>query len=57
MRNILTFIADGKDPSSADGVAFPTFETGLNVTSIVEAISQSAAAGGAWIDVPPDSNH
>ncbi len=54
MRNILTFIRDGRDPMAADGVAFPTFQTGLNVTRIVESISKSAEAGGAWIEVATD---
>jgi predicted dehydrogenase len=48
MRNILTFIAERRDPSEADEVTFPTFATGLGVTRIVDAIGASAHAGGRW---------
>jgi predicted dehydrogenase len=48
MRNILTFIAEGRPPAEADGGAFPTFATGLNIARIVDAIAASAKAGGRW---------
>jgi predicted dehydrogenase len=48
MRNILTFIAEGRDIREADGADFPTFATGLQVACIVDAIGASAAAGGRW---------
>jgi predicted dehydrogenase len=48
MRNILTFIAEGRDPLTADGVAFPTFADGLRTACIVEAIMQSS---GRWTKV------
>ena len=52
MNNILQFIRDGNDPKTADGTAFPTFRTGLNVTHIVEAIAASANENGKWIELP-----
>jgi len=48
MRNILGFIAEGRDPREADGTAFPTFATGHRVACIVDAIAASARAGGRW---------
>jgi hypothetical protein len=54
MRNIFTFIAEGRDPATADGVAFPTFETGYRLNCITDAILRSHQAGGAWVDVTFD---
>lgn len=51
MTNILGAIAEGADPSAIDPNRFCTFETGLNVTRIVDAIAASAQAGGVWTDV------
>lgn len=51
MRNILGFIAEGRDPATADELAFPTFATGLRVARIVDAIAASARAGGRWTNV------
>jgi predicted dehydrogenase len=51
MRNILTFIAEGRDPASADGIFFPGFEEGCRAVSIVDAIVKSHKAGGRWLDV------
>ncbi|MDO8538823.1 MAG: Gfo/Idh/MocA family oxidoreductase [Opitutaceae bacterium] len=48
MRNILGFIAEGRDPREADGATFPTFATGLGIARIVDAIAASAKAGGKW---------
>lgn len=54
MRNILGFIASGRDPREADEVAFPTFATGLRIARIVDAIAASAQAGGRWKPVKPN---
>lgn len=51
MRSIFTFIAEGRDPATADEVAFPTFLTGYRINCITDAIEQSRVAGGAWVDV------
>ncbi len=51
MLNILTFIADGRDPSEADEISFPTFRTGLDVARIIDAIVASSNAGGQWKEV------
>ena len=48
MRNILGFIRDRRDPRAADGIAFPTFATGVRVARIIDAIAASARAGGRW---------
>ncbi len=53
MRNILGFIAAGRDPREADELAFPTFATGLRIALLVDAIAASAAAGGRWQPVKP----
>ncbi len=52
MGNILGFIAEGRDPATADGVDFATFQTGLDVACIIDAITASNAQGGRWVDVP-----
>jgi predicted dehydrogenase len=51
MRNIFTFIAEGRDPATADGVAFPTFRTGHQINCITDAILRSHQQGGAWAAV------
>ena len=51
MRNIFSFIAEGRDPATADGVAFPTFQTGCQINCITDAILHSHRAGGAWVEV------
>jgi predicted dehydrogenase len=48
MRNILGFIAGGRDPRTADEITFPTFATGYRIACIVDAIAASAKAGGRW---------
>lgn len=54
MRNILGFIAAGRDPREADEIAFPTFTTGLRIARVVDAIAASANAGGRWRAVKSD---
>jgi predicted dehydrogenase len=51
MRNVLTFIAEGRDPATADGVQFARFEEGYRVACIVDAILKSQRAGSRWVDV------
>lgn len=51
MRNILTFIAEGRPVAEADGRDFATFATGVNIAAIVDAIAVSAKAGGRWQSV------
>jgi predicted dehydrogenase len=54
MRSIFSFIAEGRDPATADGVAFPTFQTGYQINCITDAILRSHRAGGAWVEVDYD---
>lgn len=51
MRNILTFIAEGRDPKEADGQLFPRFDEGLRAAIIVDAIIKSQQSGNHWVDV------
>lgn len=51
MRNILTFIAEGRDPKEADGQLFPRFEEGLRTASIVDAVIKSQQSGNQWVNV------
>jgi len=51
MRNILTFIAEGRDPATADGVQFPRFEEGCRAAFVVDAIMRSQNAGNRWMEV------
>ena len=51
MKNILGFIHEGRDAAEADGSEFATFETGLGVARIIDAIQESAAKGGRWTSV------
>jgi predicted dehydrogenase len=51
MRDIYTFIAEGKKPSDAHPPAFATFEDGYRANAIVEAILESAKAGSVWTKV------
>ena len=50
MRDIFTFIAEGRDPAQADGIAFPTFADGHRAACIIEAILQSQQRG-KWTKV------
>jgi predicted dehydrogenase len=54
MRNVFTFIAEGRDPATADGLAFPTFQTGYRIACVTDAILRSQHAGNAWVDVADD---
>ncbi len=51
MRDIYTFIADGKKPTDPHPPAFATFEDGYRANCIVDAILASSAAGGVWTTV------
>jgi predicted dehydrogenase len=51
MRDIYTFIAEGKRPTDAHPPAFATFEDGYRANAIVEAILDSAKAGSVWTKV------
>ena len=51
MRDIYTFIADGKKPADPHPPAFATFEDGYRANAIVDAILQSAKAGSVWTKV------
>jgi predicted dehydrogenase len=51
LGNILQFIADGREPSAADGILFPTFSDGCRAAAITDALLRSHAAGGVWTDV------
>lgn len=51
MRNILGFIAEGRDPAAADGDLFPTFDTGYDIACIVDAIVESQQQGSRWVNV------
>ncbi len=51
MRDIYTFIADGKGPTDPHPPAFATFEDGYRANCIVDAILASSAAGGVWTKV------
>ena len=52
MANILRFIHAEKDPLTADGNEFATFESGLRVARITDALLASSNAGGVWTEVP-----
>lgn len=45
MRDLLEAIATGADPA-------PSFQDGLRVQLVLDAVERSAAAGSGWIDVP-----
>jgi hypothetical protein len=51
MRDIYTFIADGRKASDKHPPAFPTFEDGYRENCVVEAILESAKQGGVWTKV------
>jgi predicted dehydrogenase len=50
MANILTFIADGRDARAADGVLFPTFQSGYRAAAIGDAMVASSRTG-SWAQV------
>ncbi len=47
LSNIFTFIAEGRNPLTADGVLFPTFECGYRAALIGDAMVASNRTG-AW---------
>lgn len=51
MRDIYTFVAEGHKPTDAHPPAFATFEDGYRANAIIEAILDSAKAGGVWTKV------
>jgi predicted dehydrogenase len=51
LGNIFQFIADGRDPATADGILFPTFIEGCRAAAITDALVRSHAAGGVWTNV------
>ena len=51
MRDIYSFIADGKGQTDPHPPAFATFEDGYRANCIVDAILASSAAGGVWTTV------
>jgi predicted dehydrogenase len=54
MKNIFAFIAERRDPRTADGVAFPTFQEGWRAACVTDAIQASHLAGGRWTKVNYD---
>ncbi len=51
LANIFEFIADNRDPRTADGLRFPTFDDGCRAASISDALVRSSARGGIWTNV------
>jgi predicted dehydrogenase len=51
MRDIYTFIAEGRKPDDPHPPAFATFEDGYRANCIVEAILESAKGGSVWTGV------
>jgi predicted dehydrogenase len=51
LRDVYTFIADGRDPAGPRPPAIATFEDGFRANCIVDAILESSAAGGKWTAV------
>jgi predicted dehydrogenase len=51
MRDIYTFIAEGRKPSDPHPPAFATFEDGYRANCVVEAILNSARQGSVWTKV------
>ncbi len=51
MADIYGFIAAGRGPSDPHPSAFATFEDGYRSNCVIDAILESAAAGGVWIEV------
>ncbi len=50
MANILTFIAEGRDARTADGMLFPTFADGYQAALIADAMVASSRTG-KWVQV------
>jgi predicted dehydrogenase len=51
MRDIYTFIADGKSMNDVRPPAFATFEDGYHAACIVDAVLESHRRGGVWTAV------
>jgi predicted dehydrogenase len=51
MKDVYTFIADGRQPEDPKPPAFATFEDGYRSACVVDAILKSHAAGGVWTNV------
>jgi len=51
MRDVYTFIADGKTPGEPRPPAFATFEDGYDAACVVDAILESHRRGGVWTKV------
>jgi predicted dehydrogenase len=51
IRDIYSFIADGRRPGSCRAPAFATFEDGYRVACLVDAVLDSHRAGGTWTKV------
>jgi predicted dehydrogenase len=46
MRDLIEAIANGRDPR-------PSFDDGLQVQLVLDAVTSSAELGSTWVDVPP----
>jgi hypothetical protein len=51
MRNIFTFIAEERDPRTADGILFSRFDEGCRSAAILDAILRSHSDDGRWTKV------
>jgi predicted dehydrogenase len=51
LRDIYTFIADGRSPADPKPPAFATFEDGYHAACVVDAILDSHRRGGVWTGV------
>ena len=51
LRDVYTFIAEGRNPADQKPPAFATFEDGYHAASIVDAILESHRRGGVWTKV------
>jgi predicted dehydrogenase len=51
MKDVYTFIADGRPVDAPKPPAFATFEDGYRSACVVDAILESHAAGGVWTTV------
>ena len=51
LADVYTFIRDGRRPSDAHPPAFATFEDGYHAACVVDAVLESARAGGTWTRV------
>jgi predicted dehydrogenase len=51
MRDVYTFIAEGKKATDPRPPAFASFEDGFRANAVVEAILESAKQGSVWTKV------